>query len=195
MSRRWVCSCVCANVLAWGCGDGTATTHEPEPLSLAEQSELGASPIAAIDCGLGWPEHARWFEVRAVALVNQYRASGAQCGEKFAAPVPALTVNQVLTCVARAHSLDLAQRGVLEHEDLEGNDAFVRLRAAGYDWGAAAENLGRGQSSPDAVVATWLAEPAHCENMMSPDYRDVGIGYHAGAANTHLWTQLVASSH
>jgi uncharacterized protein YkwD len=49
-------------------------------------------------------------------------------------------------------------------------------RAASYDLG---ENLGEGTRSsatPESIVGAWMRSPEHRANILSPDYRDSGIG-------------------
>jgi uncharacterized protein YkwD len=52
-----------------------------------------------------------------------------------------------------------------------------RVRRAGYDWMAVGENIAEGAANAEAVVQGWLRSPGHCVNIMSPQYREMGLAY------------------
>jgi len=39
-----------------------------------------------------------------------------------------------------------------------------------------AENIAAGQQTAAEVVAGWLKSPGHCENILTPDLREIGVG-------------------
>ena len=44
--------------------------------------------------------------------------------------------------------------------------------------------------SPEAVVAGWMASPGHRENLLSSQYREIGIGMAVGGGRYGtFWTQ------
>lgn len=57
-----------------------------------------------------------------------------------------------------------------------GSDFTARITAQGYVWQDAAENIATGYRTPAAVVSAWMHSTDHCRNILSPVYRDVGIG-------------------
>jgi uncharacterized protein YkwD len=74
-----------------------------------------------------------------------------------------------------------------------GSNFAGRMRDAGYDWSKAGENIATGLPTPRAVVRAWMADPLHCQNMLNPSYRDLGVGVNvdpvAGAAKgPATWT-------
>ena len=50
-----------------------------------------------------------------------------------------------------------------------------RVSAAGYDWGAATENLGAGYPSLDSAMQGWKDSPGHRENLLNPNVTEIGI--------------------
>ncbi len=62
--------------------------------------------------------------------------------------------------------------GVFTH----GTDFAGRITAAGYSWSAAGENIATGYPTPAAVVAGWMRSTGHCRNILSPAFRDLGVG-------------------
>jgi uncharacterized protein YkwD len=69
-----------------------------------------------------------------------------------------------------------------------------RMEDEDYDFRRAGENLAFGvgsAASPRAVMAKWLASPAHRANLLNPAYREHGIalagGTLAGIAGARVW--------
>ncbi|GAB3311387.1 hypothetical protein GCM10027451_23270 [Geodermatophilus aquaeductus] len=114
-----------------------------------------------------------------LALVNQERAA-AGC-----APVAA---DAALAGVARAHSVDMRDRGYFSHTTPEGLDPFDRARAAGVGY-ARAENIARGQADPAAVMDAWMNSPGHRANILDCSLTKLGVGVAEGAGGP-WWTQL-----
>jgi uncharacterized protein YkwD len=124
-------------------------------------------------------------------LVNTARSEGRTCGTTYHPAAPAVTGNAMLTAAARGHSTDMATNGFFSHTGSDGSTPWDRMRAAGYVHTAAGENIAAGQRSPAEVMSDWLASPGHCANVMSPAFRELGVGY-AYAADSpygHYWTQ------
>lgn len=56
----------------------------------------------------------------------------------------------------------------------------------------AGENLSAGRPTAKATVDAWMDSPGHRENILNPDYRELGVGYiYAGNSRYHhYWVQL-----
>jgi hypothetical protein len=65
---------------------------------------------------------------------------------------------------------------------------FVRMTAAGYDWGEGAEDLGGGYLTPRDMLAGWMGSAEHCQNLLTPDYRNFGAGENATGPGPAVWT-------
>jgi hypothetical protein len=98
-------------------------------------------------------------------LVNQQRL-------KFG--LPALNVSSKLNTSAQNWNDRMVGTGNFTH----GSDnAFSnRLLAVGYNWGEGGENIATGYLTPRDAVAAWLASPEHCQNVLDPNYHDMGTG-------------------
>ena len=86
-----------------------------------------------------------------------------------------LVLNAAARDVARAHSQDMFARGYFSHITPEGETPFDRMRAGGVSFGAAGENLAL---APTVQLANQglLASPPHRANILSTQFRTVGIG-------------------
>jgi uncharacterized protein YkwD len=76
----------------------------------------------------------------------------------------------------------MAEKGVFEHTSLDGSPFFVRLESAypshGKRFWSVGENLAWAYPALSArqALALWLASPAHRENLLSPVWREIGLG-------------------
>jgi uncharacterized protein YkwD len=94
----------------------------------------------------------------------------------------------LLARAARGHARDMVVRAYFSHETPDGGTLSERAEQAGYvtvdeAW-FLGETLGWGagpQASPTAVVAAWLASPGHRAIVLSPRYREIGVGVAAGS--------------
>jgi uncharacterized protein YkwD len=134
------------------------------------------------------------MSARALQLVNEARARGAQCGSQSFGPAPPLTLSGTLAGVAFGHATDMAVHDYFEHQDLSGQSPADRVRAAGYSEKLVGENIAYGPKSVEEVVTGWLASPGHCRNIMDPHFVQMGIGLAPGRAARHglFWVQLLA---
>src|SRR5688572_3666125 len=129
---------------------------------------------------------------RVLGLVNEARGSARRCGGKRLAAVPPLARSALLDGIAVAHARDMAARGRMSHAGADGSTPGERATRAGYRWQTIGENVAFGQSTSEQVVAGWLKSPHHCENIMDPDFTEMGIGVAAGARDKAgpYWSQV-----
>ncbi len=101
----------------------------------------------------------------------------------------ALRVNTALTKAARAHVRDMAHHSYFSHTSLNGASASSRVRAFGYGMaGCIARRTGEVLArvtngtavlDPQQVVAMWMRSPSHRNALLTPSFRDVGVGIHS----------------
>ena len=93
-----------------------------------------------------------------------------------------LALSDDLQSAAVSHSRSMLADGYFEHESRDGSPFFVRVKryyaAAGFDTWSVGENLlhTTGKVSAAQVIKAWLDSPSHRQNMLSPAWREVGIG-------------------
>lgn len=116
------------------------------------------------------------YKERVLALINEQRA---------AYGLPALRRVASLDAAAQGYS-DTMMRATaggpvyLSHTGPDGSTLDRRITAAGYVWFHIGENLAAGEKTPEQVVADWLSSPLHRENILSPSFRDIGLGLAVG---------------
>ena len=111
-------------------------------------------------------------------LVNATRANPRYRAETGGRARP-LKWNARLAHVARAHSEYMRQRQELTHLGPHGWTPGQRMRHAGLDWSAYAENVALANGIRDAM-RLFMGEPPfqpnHRANILSPRYTEIGIG-------------------
>lgn len=143
----------------------------------------------------GWPVPWTRREFQVVALTNQRRSVGAHCGPYgWFPPAPPLRRDPALTCAARYHSRFMGIDSGFHHAAVDGDlgaSPIVRMRAAGWEGAAGAENIAAGHLTPREVVASWMDSPSHCRNLMTPELTEIGVGHAVirGSEYTRYWTQ------
>jgi uncharacterized protein YkwD len=112
---------------------------------------LPAAP-AAVDAGV------------AVRLVSGFRAESG---------LGSVTIDARLMRAAQSQALLMAQRDRMGHK--VGGSLPRRVSTEGYEWGAVAENLGRGYDSLEAAFAGWQASAGHRRNLLNSRVTQVGV--------------------
>lgn len=112
--------------------------------------------------------------------------------ERQKAGVPPLRPNPALFRAARAHSANMARQGKMEHV-LDGKDPFRRMVEAGYRLGFGGENIAFGFADLGEVMRVWMNSPGHRQNILSPNYTEIGLGRAVDAAGVPYYTQVFAS--
>jgi uncharacterized protein YkwD len=102
--------------------------------------------------------------------------------------LPRLKLNKKLSAAARRHARDMVRRGYFAHDSLGGGSFVDRIRRTGYLRGAGTWSVGenlawgaRDRAAPRAITQTWMESPGHRANILSPSFREVGIGLSLGA--------------
>lgn len=109
--------------------------------------------------------------------------------ERAKAGCAALSWNAKLASAAQAHSTDMRDHNYFAHNSLDGRTPFDRIKAAGYTYHLAAENIAAGQPTAAAVVQAWMASSGHRANILNCGLKDLGVGYAAGGSYGSYWTQ------
>lgn len=114
---------------------------------------------------------------RVLELANEARSRPRRCGSRQFSAAPPLALESHLTSAALVQARDMARHSMLEHTGSDGSTPDQRVTRAGYKWRTTGENIASGPTTPDEVMAGWLASPGHCENLMNPRFKEMGIAW------------------
>ena len=108
--------------------------------------------------------------------------------ERAAAGVALLEEHPQLQWSARTHDIIMAASGVLSHD---GWSSYIEQ--SGFNIGYAGENIAWGQHDATEVMNTWMNSPGHRANILSVDYKYIGVGCVIDALGAYWWVQNFGS--
>ncbi|MGH7249861.1 MAG: CAP domain-containing protein, partial [Minisyncoccia bacterium] len=109
-------------------------------------------------------------------LTNEERAQNA---------VAPLTQNNLLTEAAQLKANDMATNGYFAHTSPDGKTPWYWLDQVGYHYQEAGENLAINFFESSDVAQAWMNSPTHRENIVKPDYKEIGIAVASGTYQGH----------
>jgi uncharacterized protein YkwD len=95
--------------------------------------------------------------------------------ERQKAGVPPLRQNATIAAIAANYAAMMARLQKMDHH-LDGGDAGGRLTHAGYRWSWWGENIAWNQADANAVVQAWMNSPPHRQNLLNPNFTEIGVG-------------------
>lgn len=87
-----------------------------------------------------------------------------------------LTENTTLDAAALAKGNDMLAKGYWAHFAPDGTSPWSFFLKFGYKYNYAGENLARDFGDASSAVTAWMNSPSHRENILNPNYREIGIG-------------------
>jgi uncharacterized protein YkwD len=150
-----------------------ATTLDPPPVvsTVTTTTAVKSTAVSATERALG----RGWRQVM-LARVNAGRAS---------AGVPPVRGCGALRRSAQGYAGVMASADAYGHIGPDGSQPWDRIRAQGYAWRTAAEDIAAGQTSIDEVVEGWITSPGHYVNLVNPAFQHIGFGYAINAKSTY----------
>ena len=103
-----------------------------------------------------------------------------------------------LIVVAQNHARNMARQDKLSDSDqnghvLDGHNFEYRIKAGGYAFERAAENVGLQRVHGDpaaAMMEVWRRSPGHRRNMLTPDITEIGVGAAQGKSGRWYFVQV-----
>ncbi len=145
--------------------------------------------LAAPSATLAWSggSFSSASESELVSLTNRSRAN---------AGLKSLKVDSSLVSVARWRSKDMIERDYFSHSIPGYGKVFDKLKAIGYCYAAAGENIGY-SGYPDDVATgkiheSFMNSSGHRANILGKGWDVIGIGAYKGSDGKKMWTVLFA---
>lgn len=123
------------------------------------------------------------FENQLIELVNQARQ---------AQNLQMLVKNESLTKIARDHSSDMFRKGYFAHSSPEGKNVSDRATENGYIFLVIGENLAYAPSV-ELAHRGLMDSKGHRENILSPEFKKIGIGIMDGGVYGLMVTQVFSN--
>jgi len=155
---------------------------------------IGLQQTATASAELRCPTQVIIKEV-ATELVNKIRRNGKQCGKRFFDPVEEVNWSNAIQRATTEHSQSMANNNYFSHTGDDGSTAGERLYESAYNWVSYGENVAAGTRSVKQTIENWLMSPAHCENIMNPDFTEMALScaVNNDSDYTLYWTQILAA--
>jgi uncharacterized protein YkwD len=162
-----------------------STPPQPDPSLDTPAQMLYSEALDYSGCGGQAPAAVNSaYEQQVVELVNLERTSRG---------LPPLKHVASLDQAARYHATDMQQDNYFDHDTYDRVNGVLSLtcsmatRISGYypNWNWIGENIALGYSSPQNVMAGWMGSPGHQQNILQPEFWEIGVGYYTGG----YWVQ------
>ena len=158
MTRRALALVVLALTLAVGAADAAARPRNDRTPAAASTRQISEMPE---------------LQAQVLYAINDLRRERGLSG---------LRLNSALSTTALGHSVSMAQHGFFSHEGWNGSPFWQRLKPkyrplANSNW-AVGENLVWASPGLSAgkVLAMWLSSAPHRRNLLTPAWREIGLG-------------------
>lgn len=118
-------------------------------------------------------------------MVTAYRADNG---------LGSVSVDSRLMQAAAAQARAMGERDRMSHR--VAGPLPRRVTQAGYNWGAAAENLGAGYPTLSAAMDGWRKSREHRANLLNPNVTEIGIaavGTPPGSHYREYWALILAT--
>lgn len=113
------------------------------------------------------------------------------------AGLTALSLNPKLSQAATMKAHYMFEKNFWAHNAPDGTTPWLFIKSSGYQYIYAGENLARGFNTANDAMNAWMASPGHRENILSPNYNDVGFAVSTGSLtgeDTVLIVEMFGSS-
>lgn len=118
------------------------------------------------------------YENEVIRLVNDIRVKNG---------LNTLKTDWELSRVARYKSQDMKDNNYFSHTSPVYGSPYNMIKNFGISYKSAAENIAKGQKSPQDVVNAWMNSSGHRANILNSSYTKIGVGY---VASGNYWTQM-----
>lgn len=107
--------------------------------------------------------------------------------------LPSFQMNGALRSIAAGQSRDMSVGDYFGDDSPSGLTPMQRVESSAYGRGSSRLDVGQNiawgearESTPAAIVASWLGSAPHREILLAPSFHDVGIGISLGAPSQAL---------
>ncbi len=115
--------------------------------------------------------------------------------ERVANNLPALNSDTRLGNAAQFKAGDMQNRHYFSHTDPEGNYIWNKIVSEGYTpYLQLGENLAIEFHSTESLISAWMNSPTHRANILTPQFKDQGMGLQFGQADQGQYGSAVANT-
>lgn len=169
-----------------GCNPGSTTPTDPTP----DDATPAPSPSTPTQEPTTQPTPSQEPSQSTTAMDEAAKAVVDMVNEERAKQgLSALTVDETLVEAASIRADEIVSS--FAHTRPDGQSCFTVLKDLGYSYTGAGENIAKGQTSAERVMAGWMSSPGHYANIMKSTFTKIGVG-HVVVNGVHYWAQMFA---
>ena len=113
--------------------------------------------------------------------------------ERAKAKLPGLVEDKSLCQIAVVKAQDFIKRGYFNHSSAFYGQPWDLAALFDYQFTSFGENIAKNFFTPKSVVNAWMNSTSHRENIMKPQYTNIGMGIRKASDGTMYWVQMFAS--
>lgn len=117
--------------------------------------------------------------------------------ERLSAGLEPLSYSEKLADAARRKAANMLEENYWAHNSPSGKSPWTWIKATGYNYTYAGENLAKDFGDTSRMISAWMASPTHRDNIVSPKYKEIGLAVVPGTlqgSETVLVVQLFGAS-
>lgn len=99
-----------------------------------------------------------------------------------------LILDKKLCLLSGEKANDMAKNNYFSHNSKVLGTPFEHMKKNGVKYRTAAENIAKGQKTPEEVMNTWKKSPGHRKNILNPKFHKMGIN--KDELGQDIWVQL-----
>jgi hypothetical protein len=138
----------------------------------------GVLVVVALTLGVftfGYVQRTLLFSDRMLATIYPTLVATLSNKNREDIQLPALAYSPLLEEAARLKAEDMKIKGYFAHVSPEGVEPWHWIKAAGYNYEYAGENLAINFSDSADVTKAWMDSPGHRANILSKNFTEVGV--------------------
>lgn len=128
------------------------------PVDYSEKKPVVKTPVAPVQAPVQ-PSHL-------TVLTNEWRAQN---------NLPALVESPLLNKSAELKCLDMQAKNYWSHNSPDGTLPWAWFKQVDYSYVYAGENLAKQFVTAEGAIKGWKESPTHNENLLKPEYTEVGF--------------------
>lgn len=132
-----------------------------------------------------FPKSSLFADITKTALINLVNQERESLG------LQTLNENIILNQAAYLKAEDMMENDYFSHQSPEGFSPWYWFKKVGYDYKLAGENLAIGFLDSEEVHQAWLDSFSHKDNLLNPNYQEIGIGVVKGDFQNNETTVVV----
>jgi len=141
--------------------------------------------IISIVIFVNFPKNIFFANITKTTLVNLINQERSSLG------IRPLTENQKLNEAASLKAKDILEKDYFSHQSPEGATPWYWFSKIGYNYKYAGENLAIGFLNSEDVYKAWVNSISHKENIINPNYKEIGTAVLTGDYEGNNMTVIV----